>query len=285
MAKKNITGGVKLFQNAHLIDQVSAQVATNGAVIQEIPLEKLVIKENVRKEYKNISGLAESIASQDLIEPIIVKLIKGSLFEIICGHRRYKAYCLLKEKNPEKYMKIKAVVMAEETTEQKIREIQLVENIQREDISANDLKDALILFREQGLSNGEIADRLGKTEGFVHNAFSSIKMIERNPVINEIIQDNASVSFSDLQEVKSLPAEQQTQLLQAKADGDIKNKAELRERVRAQKGTAPAFFTEKGGVFRLRPIVYNPIKTSAEERSRMLDALRAIIKKLEEIHV
>jgi len=287
MSKKSVTGGAPLFRNANIIDEIAGKVQTAGEHIQEIPLDRLRVRENVRKEYKNIPDLADSIKNKDLIEPVIVKPAGDNFFEIICGHRRYMAYCLLKEQNPGEYLKIKAIVMAENTTPEQIREIQIIENIQREDLSAMELKDALLLFREQGLSNGAIAEKLGKSEGFVHNAFSSIKMLEKNPQLEKLITTNAGVSFSDVQEVKSLPQEQQTALISAKASGAIKNKAELRSKVQQAKGCAAdgPLFTEKNGVIKIRPLTFDPKADEPEVGKRLITALKLLIDQIELIQM
>jgi len=286
MSKKSVTGGAQLFRNANIIDEIAGKVQTAGEHIQEIPLEKLRVRENVRKEYKNIPDLADSIKNKDLIEPVIVKPAGDGFFEIICGHRRFMAYCLLREQNPGEYLKIKAIVMAENTTPEQVREIQIIENIQREDLSALELKEALLLFREQGLSNAAIAEKLGKSEGYIKNVFMSIKILAENEGLNELVKSNAGVTFADVQEVQSLPKDQQTALISAKASGAIKNKAELRAKVLQAKGVTNdgPLFTEKKGVIKLRPIAFSIDTTSTDERKRFIAGLKLLIDRLELIH-
>jgi ParB-like nuclease family protein len=58
---------------------------------QTVPIESIIIKDRTRKDFGNISLLAESISSVGLLQPIVI----NENNELIDGQRRIKAYELL----------------------------------------------------------------------------------------------------------------------------------------------------------------------------------------------
>lgn len=133
--------------------------------LQKISIEKLYPgKYQPRKDMSDeaLVELANSIKSQGIIQPIVVRLISKDRYEIIAGERRWRASklagldiipCLIKEVPDES-----AVAIA------------LIENIQREDLNA--MEEAIALERlltEFELTHQEVADVVGKSRATVSN--------------------------------------------------------------------------------------------------------------------
>lgn len=133
--------------------------------LQKLPIEQLHPgKYQPRKDMSNdaLVELSNSIKSQGIIQPIVVRLVGERQYEIIAGERRWRAAqlagldlvpCLVKDVPDES-----AVAMA------------LIENIQREDLNA--MEEAIALERlliEFELTHQEVADIVGKSRTTVSN--------------------------------------------------------------------------------------------------------------------
>ncbi|MBN6206518.1 ParB/RepB/Spo0J family partition protein [Ralstonia pickettii] len=108
-----------------------------------------------------IEELKESILEYGIIQPLIVrKSIKG--YEIVVGERRFRA---AKEAGLET---IPAVV--KELTDEKMMELALLENLQREDLTPIEEAHAYAnLMSELKITQEELANRLGKSRSHIAN--------------------------------------------------------------------------------------------------------------------
>ena len=121
---------------------------------------------------EEIGSLAESIKSQGLLQPIVLRKSAGK-YEIISGERRLRAMRHLGEK------RIPAVVK-EKISDGRMLEMALVENIQREDL--NDIeqgKSYQRLLVECGLSHKDLSERIGKSRSAITNSIRLLKLPEK----------------------------------------------------------------------------------------------------------
>lgn len=212
-----------------------------------IPLTELFIRKNVRTTYDQtkIEELALSIRKQGLLQPITVTPRETTVvgehplgdggeekaeFDILFGHRRYLAYKLLAETAPQKYAAIPCIVKRD-VDRNKIIEMQLIENIQRENISAMDLKNSLIELKDRGMTHQEIGDHIGKSLGYVKNLFSAIKTINENSDLETFIEENEKITMTDIRETQTLPSKEQLRLLKLRVSGVLGSIAQLKEEV------------------------------------------------------
>jgi len=101
-----------------------------------------------------VRELAESVRSQGLYEPILVRPV-DSRFEIVFGHRRWLAHRLLGE------AKIKSIVR--EMSDQEVVEARAVENDQREELNPIERAKTYKRMRDRfGLSSRQIAQKMGR---------------------------------------------------------------------------------------------------------------------------
>jgi len=115
-----------------------------------------------------VRELAESIRSQGLHSPILVRPV-DSRYEIVFGHRRYLAHRLLGE------VKIKSMVRV--MTDDEVYEARAVENDQREDLNPIERAKTYRRLREKfGLSNRQIAQRMGRSPGVVDKYFHLLEI-------------------------------------------------------------------------------------------------------------
>jgi len=147
-------------------------VASGG--IQTLSLDQLKPNPDQPREHFNqesLSELAESIRQQGIIQPILAESRVDGSFLLVAGERRWRAAKLAGlEEVP--------VIVRDFTPEQKL-EIALVENVQREDLTPMEearayrhLMDAL------GLSQQDVADKVGKKRSTVANSLRLLKLPE-----------------------------------------------------------------------------------------------------------
>ncbi len=125
----------------------------------------------------SVAELAESIKNHGVIQPITVRSINGDKYEIIIGERRYRASLLAKMTS--------IPVIVNQLSDEQVMEIQIVENLQRE--NPHPLSEAkgiakLLEFKSVKNTPESIALNLGKSIAYVY------QRIKLNNLIN-LIQD------------------------------------------------------------------------------------------------
>ncbi len=115
-----------------------------------------------RFDSETVSGLAESIRAQGVIQPVVVRPRLEGGYELIAGERRWRAAC---EAGVER---VPAVVR--ETDDRDTLLIALVENVARESLSPVEEARAYgVLLDEFGLTLGEVAERVGRSKPTISN--------------------------------------------------------------------------------------------------------------------
>jgi ParB/RepB/Spo0J family partition protein len=151
----------------------------SGTGLREIPLSQIVDTGNVRSDYSDIEELAESIIKNGQLEPVLIKVRAEKdengldLFELVAGHRRWRAARYLCEVKKESITTLKAVIV----TGDKLT-LQLVENLQRADLTAAERENGIHEMCQAGVSQREVAARLSKPEGFVSRNVAAFKVRE-----------------------------------------------------------------------------------------------------------
>lgn len=119
---------------------------------------------NERKTYRNMDGLIASMKANGLIEPLtVIPLDGGDQYQILTGHRRYRA---AKEAGLEQV----EVLIRDPEDERTCRLKSIVSNVQREDVGAIDLAEALqsLLDENDAIKNQRgLAGAIGKHEAWV----------------------------------------------------------------------------------------------------------------------
>jgi len=109
-----------------------------------------------------LQELANSVKSEGLIQPILVRPNGGGSFELIAGERRWRAAQLAG------LTEIPAIVR--EMEDQSVAAVSLIENIQRKDLNPLEEAEALRRLSEEfGLSHQEVANSVGRSRSAVTN--------------------------------------------------------------------------------------------------------------------
>jgi len=139
----------------------------------EIPISSIISNpEQPRKLFENgkIKELAESIKSEGLIQPIIVRSLENGKFWLISGERRLRAFKHLKR------IKIPAVIQ-EKGKDDFITS--LIENIQRKDLTPTEEARAYKKLIDRGLQAKELAKKIGKSESLISQKLALLNLSSR----------------------------------------------------------------------------------------------------------
>ena len=134
----------------------------------------------------HIEELAESIRSKGVLLPLIVRRASEG-YILVAGERRWRA--------AQKAGLRELPVMVHEVTEKEAFEIALIENIQREDLNPVEEAEAYKrLIEEHGLTQEELAARVGKDRSTVANALRLLRLPE--PIKQAIVAGQLSMGHA-----------------------------------------------------------------------------------------
>lgn len=120
-------------------------------------------------EPEALSQLADSIAANGVIQPIIVRKAKGGFYEIIAGERRWRASKMAG------LTEVPVVIM--DTDDRKTAELSLIENIQRENLNPVEEANAYkILLQNFDLTQETLAKRVGKSRSAITNSMRLLEL-------------------------------------------------------------------------------------------------------------
>ena len=147
------------------------ELVTDNDKIVEIALDEIKKNPYQPRTYFNeekLNELKESIEKNGLLQPIIVKkAVKG--YYIIAGERRYRAFELLGKKE------IPAII--KEMTDEEMMVFAVLENLQREDLSALEESESYKnLMDKMSLTQEELASKLGKSRPYIANSLRLLKL-------------------------------------------------------------------------------------------------------------
>ena len=118
-----------------------------------------------------VSGLAESIKAQGLIQPVVLRPRLEGGYELIAGERRWRAA------REAGIAEVPAVIRDADDRDTLL--LGLVENVAREDLSPiEEARAYAMLFDEFGLSLGEVAERVGRSKPAESNRVRLLELPE-----------------------------------------------------------------------------------------------------------
>ncbi|RDU74657.1 chromosome partitioning protein ParB [Helicobacter anseris] len=138
---------------------------------------------------ESLQELSESILEHGLLQPIIVYLDENKDYVLIAGERRLRASKMANQKT------IKAIVA--EIDLAKLRELALIENIQREDLNPIDLaKSYQELLQDYAITHEELAQKIKKSRAQITNTLRLLNLsleVQKALVDEKISQGHAKV--------------------------------------------------------------------------------------------
>ena len=142
-------------------ESLSAYVST-----EEIAVTGLNPRQDFDEE--GLRELASSIGSYGVIEPLVVRKAPGEGYQLVAGERRLKAARMAGlEQVP---------VVVRELNDTQVREVMLLENLQRQDLRPLEEASALATLVELGMTREELADRIGMSHSWVAGRIRLLKL-------------------------------------------------------------------------------------------------------------
>ena len=164
--KKRLGKGLDALLSASTLDTPEAKTTKNSVnPINVLPIEKMQpgqYQPRTNMDQESLEELAESIRSQGIIQPILVRPIGANKYEIIAGERRWRAAQIAQlDEVP---------VLVRDIPDEATLAVALIENIQRENL--NPVEEAVGLKRlgdEFGLTHEQMAKSVGRSRTAVTN--------------------------------------------------------------------------------------------------------------------
>lgn len=183
------TEAIAAFADLNMPDvaaEVSRAPAATDGTLTMVPISELAESPlNPRKTFGAMAALTDSIKRIGLIQPLIVRLqdvrtraASGAMFEIVCGHRRYRAS---REAGLES-LPVKVVSL----DDVQALEAMISENGQRENLTALEEAETYQALRVRGWKVEQIATRLSTTEGTIYHR---LKLLDLAPEAKQALAD------------------------------------------------------------------------------------------------
>ncbi|EGQ7681861.1 ParB/RepB/Spo0J family partition protein [Vibrio parahaemolyticus] len=164
---KSLRDRIKLSDLDNLLDESAVEIR-DAAKVLAIPKDSLYSVEQVREEFNDESllELCESLEENGQIQPVVVYPFDGKGYKIQEGERRWRATMLSdKLTHVECIIREKGDIFG-----------QLIENIQREDLTPIELGKAFDQAKKKhNLDNRGLAKRLGKSDGYISKYLNVLK--------------------------------------------------------------------------------------------------------------
>ncbi len=163
-------------------ENISGYGASIRGAIREIPIDEVEVNPfQPRSSFnqESLQEMASSIKVQGIIQPITVRQLSRSSFQLISGERRLQASKLAGLDSIPAYIRT--------ANDQQMLEMALIENIQRENLNAIEIALSYQrLISECKLKQEELGDRIGKNRTTVNNY---LRLLRLPPDIQVAIRD------------------------------------------------------------------------------------------------
>lgn len=169
-----------------------------------------------RREFSKdaLEDLANSIRTQGIINPIVVRLISENRYEIIAGERRWRAAQLANLNE--------VPILIKDISDETALAISLIENIQRQDLNPLEEAEGIQrLVNEFQLTHQEIAKTLGRSRTTITNL---LRLLSLAPPVKLLLQQG-QLEMGHARALLSLEGHLQIQA----AEKVVKNKLSVRE--------------------------------------------------------
>ena len=180
--KKGLGKGLEALFSTYKEDEVEKKHSQEGGVVG-IEITKIKANPNQpRKKFDDIAlqELSKSIKQHGVIQPIIVVKVGDEKFMVVAGERRLRA---------SKMAGLESIpCIIQDYTTRQIKEIALIENLQREDLNPIESSRAIKqLMEEYNLTQEIVAEKIGKSRSNVANL---IRLLNLHPDVIRLIEEN-----------------------------------------------------------------------------------------------
>lgn len=157
--------------------------ATTNEELKEIDIDLIEpnnLQPRTRFDDAQLEELAQSIKANGIVQPLLVRKVDGLRYQLVAGERRWRAA------QRAGLQRVPAVVR--EVPDEKMLELALIENIQRQELNA--IEEAYAykrLIETLGLTQETVAQRVGRDRTFVTNYLRLLRLPED---IQKLVEEN-----------------------------------------------------------------------------------------------
>jgi len=205
---------------------------------------------NSRVDYDNINELAESIKQHGLLQNIGVTEKKGEpgKYFVIYGFRRYAALTKIRaELGPDAFSELE--VMLNEGTVDELRERNLKENIDREQLKPHEIATAIKKMVNAGLEQRDIGTRLGRPQSWVSYHYKAATKLA--PTAWRAFREG-NITLEQALHIADVPEETQGDIVNKILGAETRSEARQIAKKAAESSGSRRTYTNKG-----RPTVKN----------------------------
>lgn len=236
----------------------------------------IVVEEdfNVRTDYGDIDGLANSIIEVGQIEPISVAKIRGTeQFVLTDGHRRMRAILKAIEKGHE-IAHVKAIVSTGKIEDRILAMV--ITGIGKKPLNNLEEGEAYKRLKEHGLDVKEIALKVGKSLPHVYNMLklADIPQEVKNHIINGDISGSTIINI--MKEVK-IPSD----LISVVEEAVLSAQIETEEKEKLGKTTKKTATARHAGFLSTMKKLKLALEIASEKEYENVELLAKLLKKLE----
>ena len=181
MAKQRLGRGLSAILD-DVEDAYRQDIESDTTVVREIPLNEITpnkYQPRTHFDEEALQELSRSLQKHGQLQPIVV-IEKDDGFMIIAGERRFRAAKLAG------FNTIKAVVA--DFQNQNLRELALIENIQRENLSSLELAQSYKeLIEEYQITQEELSNIIHKSRSQITN---TLRLLQLTPYTQKLLTEN-----------------------------------------------------------------------------------------------
>lgn len=163
-----------------LLSETTPQVSEDLKEIDIDLIEPNNLQPRTRFDEAQLDELAQSIKTNGIVQPVLVRRIGGEKYQLVAGERRWRAA------QRAGLQKVPAVIR--EVPDDRMLELALIENIQRQELNAIEEAHAYKrLIETLGLTQETVAQRVGRDRTFVTNYLRLLRLPED---IQQLVEEN-----------------------------------------------------------------------------------------------
>lgn len=176
---KNKNTGLGRGLDAIFLDNTTEESGHGVTMLRLSDIEPRPDQPRKQFESESLASLADSIAENGVLQPLLVRAGENGFYQIIAGERRWRASKMAG------LTEVPAIVT--EADDRKAFELAIIENIQRENLNAIEEAAAIRdLMTEYGLTQEEVSARISRSRSAVSNA---IRLLELPDSVMKAVAD------------------------------------------------------------------------------------------------
>lgn len=237
---------------------------TNTSTHIKVPLSCLRITSNVRQDFgeAEIEELAQSIKENGLVNAITVKPPKEEdgvkIYEVIAGGRRIRAHQWLCDHGDDFSMIDCKISTGDMWT------IQMVENIQRTDLSPREKENAVMTALDSGMTQKQISEKLSKPIQWISDVVAGAKV---RKIADAAGIETDAIGTKTLSQLRSIPEAELPEKLRQLAESGGTYRTATKMAQAQKEGNAPVATTSASNEDTEEKPVSNDAETLEEEQS------------------